>query len=171
VSRNQWQNLSKFKLWELPMNWMERAWITAQNIQRRNRQHSKCKRKHRRTNLKKIETNPNCSFWKLVSLTVFQSFYVASAVVWLLLCLGEKCDWYKAVILSLLNNFSSWIANKDAQFSLWRKWTEKPCYSSFNKTKFFAVHAILAGFLKTFMLSKKNLSRQPGFRSFSQYKH
>ena len=120
--------------------------------------------KHRRTNLKTIETNPNCSFWKHVSLTVFQSLFT-------LLLLFDFCYVWEIVILSLVSNFSSWIANKDAQLSLWRKWTEKPCHSSFNKTKFFTVHAILAGFLKTFTLWKKNLSRQPGFRSFqiSQY--
>lgn len=76
VSWNQWQNVSKFKLWELPMNWMKLAWITAQNIQRRNRQHSRYKRKLRRTNLKKTETDPNCSLWKLVSLTGFQRLFM-----------------------------------------------------------------------------------------------
>ena len=148
------------------MNWVKLAWITAQNIQRRIRQHSKYKRKHKRTNLKKIETDTNCSFWKLVSLTVFQSLLML-----LLLfdfCLGEKCVWHKAVILPLVNNFSSWTANKDAQLSQWRKWTEKPCHSSFNKTKFFAVHAILAGFLKTFTLWKKKTS--PVNQIFGRFK-
>ena len=105
-SRNQWQNLSKLRLWELPMNWMKLAWITAQHIKRRNRQHSKYKREHRRTNLKTIETDPNCSFWKLVSLTVFQSLFM------LLLLIDFCYAWEKNVFDTKLWFCLSWIISQ-----------------------------------------------------------
>ena len=49
---------------------------TAQYMKRRYKQHSKYKRRHGWTNLKKIEADYDRGFWKLVSLTVFQSWYL-----------------------------------------------------------------------------------------------
>ena len=43
--------------------------ITVQNVKRGYKWQNKYKRKHRRKNSKKIETNSNCSFWKLVGLS------------------------------------------------------------------------------------------------------
>ena len=81
--------------------------------------HSKCKRRHRWTNLKYIETDCNfyCVCWKHVSLTakffkdhfifvVFNNYWNYSREIYFV--------WHKAVILLFTGNFLSFIANKDA---------------------------------------------------------
>ena len=54
--------------------------VTIQNVKRRYTLHSKYKYRHGWTNFKKIETDCDWGFWKRVSLTSFQSFFVACNV-------------------------------------------------------------------------------------------
>ena len=82
--------------------------ISAQKVRREYKWHSKYKIRHGWKNSKKIETDCNCGFWKLVSLTVFQSSFLLFVTTDIMLanifCLA------KAVILfhsPVLRNFHS----------------------------------------------------------------
>ena len=86
--------------------------MTTQNDNTRCKQHRKYKRRHGWTNLHRIETDCNCGFHKLVSLTVFQN----SFVVWNVwnnyilrghICLTQSCDFV------IHKQFLNFIANKD----------------------------------------------------------
>ena len=61
------RNLSKFKRWKLPPDWVKRK-LTAENIKRKYKKHSKYKSRNGRTNLKLIETDCNYDFLKLLTL-------------------------------------------------------------------------------------------------------
>ena len=54
--------------------------MTTQSDKTRCKQHRKYKRRHGWTNLHRIETDCNCGFQKLVSLTVFQNSFVVCNV-------------------------------------------------------------------------------------------
>ena len=53
---------------ELPTNWVKRK-TNLQNVKRKYKSPSKYRRRCGWANMKKIETDCNCGFWKLVSLT------------------------------------------------------------------------------------------------------
>ena len=70
--------------------------MTTQNDKTRCKLHRKYKRRHGWTNLKRIETDCNCGFQKLVSLTVFLKFICCLQCLKYILgghiCLTQSCD-------------------------------------------------------------------------------
>ena len=87
VSRNS----SKFKHWKLPPNWVKH-----ENNRRKALEEGINNRGYKRTHgwpdklWKKIKTDWKCGFWKLVSLTVFQSSFVL-LVTFDIICLARSC--------------------------------------------------------------------------------
>ena len=75
----------------------------------------------------------SCAFWKLVSLTVFQSSFLF--LLCLILCLGGIFFWLEAMILPFTINFSSSVARKDPQLALLTKWTRQTWQSPFNNNR------------------------------------
>ena len=75
-------------------NYYQSEWnikIPAQNVKKRNKQQRKCKRKQKWINLRKIETDGSCGFWKLLSLTVYNvQFWSVWDNVWETYLLGTK---------------------------------------------------------------------------------
>ena len=75
-------------------NYYQSEWnikIPAQNVKKRNKQHKKCKKKQKWINLRKIETDGSCGFWKLFSRTVLNvQFWSVWDNAWETYLLGKK---------------------------------------------------------------------------------
>ena len=63
---NEW----KFKQWEMPSNWVKHRNNCSKLKKKMVKITQEIQKQHGWTNVKKIQTDCNCGFWKLVSLTV-----------------------------------------------------------------------------------------------------
>ena len=88
------RNLEKFQRWQLPPNWVKHNNYPNITINE-GKNNVNYKGRPRWINLKKIKTDCNCGFWKLVNLTVFQSSLLLFATFDVLLrqhiCLNRSC--------------------------------------------------------------------------------
>ena len=135
--------------------------ITTQDVKRRYKLPSKYKRKLGWTNLKKIETDCNRGFWKVVSLTVFLSFLFVVCDDW-----SNMLGWHKAVSLSFTDKLSSFIANIRTRNWRYKQWTSQSWSSSFNGEFVFFKFIIMMSLLRSCLELIKKKERPPFFSFF-----